>query len=73
MHEGDLAMAQGIQVVQGELGRSSVVQNNVGYILEMAMPGHRNHRNRQRMFQGSVDADQTFGAFCDQLLTVFAR
>src|SRR6266702_7301121 len=59
-HESDLAMSQLIQITQGEFGRTSMVQQNIGHPLDLSMPGDGDNRERQLFLQNRIDRYKAF-------------
>src|SRR5580693_4851715 len=49
-------------MVQGQRSGTAMIQNNIGYAINLAMAGNRHGRQRGLAVQGSIDGDETLEA-----------
>jgi hypothetical protein len=61
-HEGDVPMAQLVQVTQGEFGRPPVVENNIGDPDNLPVPGNGDDGNWQLVKQRRINGNDAFSA-----------
>ena len=61
-HEDDLAMAEGAEMAEGELGAAVAVEDDVGDVGEIGVAGDEDGRKAGGGFEVGVDGEQAFDA-----------